>query len=357
MIDPRYSELAKILVEECVETQTGEHVWIRAISVEALPLAREVYKQVVRLGAHPLYDISDDAVSSFFYKHATAEQLNHKPDLMEFIANLADKTITIVGEANKRELATTDPKKIVERSRLIRPVKDIIMAKPWVLTYVPTHGMAQDAQMSLEEFEDFYFTATNRDWKKVEARMQTYAEFLTDAKDLHIVGEKTDLHMSVQGRTWIYDDWKANMPGGEVFTSPIANTVEGEIFFSFPLLRQGKIIRDIHLFFERGKVVKATASEGQEALEHLLDTDEYARRLGEVAIGGNPGITSYMYNMLFDEKMAGTIHCALGQGFEECGGETKSALHMDIVKDMTSPGSTITVDGKPFLVDGKIVIE
>ncbi|MCD8485157.1 aminopeptidase [Candidatus Woesebacteria bacterium] len=357
MLDPRYTQLAEILVHKCVETRPGDHVWIRSISTESLPLAREVYKQIVLAGAHPIYDISDDAVSAFFYKHATAEQLNHKPDVMEFVATLADKTITIVGEPNKRELANTDPKKIVERSRLIRPVKDVIMAKPWVLTYVPTHGMAQDAQMSYDEFEDFYFTATNRNWQEVQDRMQSYAKFLTDAKDLHIVGEKTDLHMSVQGRTWIYDDWKANMPGGEVFTSPVANTVEGEIFFSFPLLRQGKIIRDIHLFFENGKVVKATASEGQDALEHLLDTDEDARRLGEVAIGGNPGITSYMYNMLFDEKMAGTIHCALGQGFEECGGETQSALHMDIVKDMTTPGSTITVDGKLFMKDGKIVLD
>lgn len=357
MLDPRYTELAEILVKKCVETKPGEHIWIRTISIESIPLAREVYKQVVLAGAHPIYDISDEGIGSFFFKHASKEQLAQKADVMEFVAKKADKTITIVGEANKRELASTDPKKLVERSRLIRPVKDIIMAKPWVLTYVPTHGMAQDAQMSLEEFEEFYFTATNRDWQEVQDRMETYAKFLTNAKDLHIVGEKTDLHMSVEGRTWIFDDWKANMPGGEVFTSPVADSVEGEIFFSFPLLRQGKIIRDIHLFFERGKVVKATASEGLETLEHLLDTDEDARRLGEVAIGGNPGITSYMFNMLFDEKMAGTIHCALGQGFEECGGETQSALHMDIVKNMSLPGSTITVDGKPFMVDGKIIID
>ena len=356
MIDPRYTELAKILVQKCVETKPGDHVWIRSISTASLPLAREVYKQVIQAQAHPIYDITDEAVGSFFYKHATPEQLNHKPDVMEFVASLADKTITIVGEANKRELSSADPKKMVERSKLIRPVKDIIMKKPWVLTYVPTHGMAQDAQMSLDEFEEFYFTATNRDWQKVQDTMETYAQFLTGAKDIHIVGQKTDLHLSVADRTWIFDDWKANMPGGEVFTSPVADSVEGEIFFSFPLLRQGKMIRDIHLHFEKGRVVRATASEGQETLEHILNTDSDARRLGEVAIGGNPGITNYMFNMLFDEKMAGTIHCALGQGFKECGGETESALHMDIVKDMTKPGSTITVDGKPFMVDGKIVL-
>lgn len=355
MRDPRYTQLAEILVRKCVETKPGEHIWVRALSPAALPLAREVYKQIVLAQAHPIYDLHDDAVSSFFYKHATADQLNHKPDVMEFIATLADKTITIVGEANKRELSETDPKKILERSKLLRPVKDIIMAKPWVLTYVPTAGMAQDASMSEDDFEDFYFGATNRDWSQIEKQMQTCAEFLTDAKDLHIQGQKTDLHMNTKGRTWIYDDWKANMPGGEVFTSPIADSVEGTIYFSYPLLYQSKLIRDITFTFERGVIISASASENQALLDDILNTDTDARRLGEVAFGGNPGIQRYMYSVLFDEKMAGTLHCAIGQGFAECGGETKSAIHMDIVKDMTQAGSRVTVDGRDFLVDGKIL--
>lgn len=356
MRDIRYTQLAEILVKQCVETQPGDHVWIRATSIEALPLAREVYKQVVQANAYPLYDVSDDQVSNYFYKYATPEQLNHKPDVMEFMAKLADKTITIVGEANKRELSGADPKKLLERSKLIRPVKEIIMNKPWVLTYVPTHGMAQDANLSFDDFEDFYFGSTNRDWKEVENRMKAYANFLTDSKEVHYVGEKTDLRYSVVGRKWIYDDWKANMPGGEVFTSPIADSVEGDIYFNYPLLYQGKLIRDIQLHFEKGIVTQASATENEDFLLKILDTDTDSRKFGEVAIGGNPGITNYMYSMLFDEKMQGTIHCALGQGFTECGGETKSAIHMDIVKDMTAKGSRITVDGKDFLVDGKILV-
>lgn len=355
MRDPRYTQLAEILVRKCIETQPGEHIWIRALSPAAMPLAREVYKQVVLAQAYPLYDLQDDAVSSFFFKHATGDQLNHNPDVMEFIAKLADKTITIVGEANKRELSETDPKKLLERSKLLRPVKDIIMAKPWVLTYVPTAGMAQDASMSLDDFEDFYFGATNRDWSDIQHEMEVCAEFVTNAKDLHIQGDRTDLHMSVAGRKWIADDWKANMPGGEVFTSPVADSVEGTIYFSYPLLYQSKLIRDISLTFERGRIVKASATENLDMLENILDTDSDARRLGEVAFGGNPGIRRYMYSVLFDEKMAGTLHCAIGQGFAECGGETHSAIHMDIVKDMTLPGSRVQVDGKDFLVDGKII--
>jgi aminopeptidase len=356
MRDPRYTKLAEILVNKCIETKPGEHIWIRAISPDSLPLAREVFKQIVLVGAHPLYDITDDAVSNFFYKHATADQLNHKPDTMEFIATLADKTITLVGESNKRELAGSDPKKMLERSKLLRPVKDIIMKKPWVLTYVPTPGMAQDANMSQDDFEDFYFGATNRDWQEVQDTMQQCSEFLNGVKDLHITGVKTDLHMSAADRTWIYDDWKANMPGGEVFTSPVADSVEGTIYFNYPLLYQSQLIRDITLTFERGRIVEATATESQSLLDDILNTDTDARRLGEVAFGGNPGIRRYMYSVLFDEKMAGTLHCAIGQGFAECGGETQSAIHMDIVKDMTSPGSRVTADGKDFLVDGKIVV-
>ena len=356
MHDPRYTQLAEILVKQCVETKPFENIWIRAISVDSLPLAREVYKQVVLLGANPLYDIHDDQVGAFFYKHATAEQLRQKPDVMEYMANKADKTITIVGEANKRELAGADPKKMLERSKLIRPVKEIIMGKPWVLTYVPTPGMAQDAGMSYQDFTEFFFGATLRDWKVVEKQMATWAKRLSKAKILHIKGNQTDLKLSVAGRKWISDDWKANMPGGEVFTSPVADSAEGELYFNFPLLRDGKMIRDIHLWFEKGRVVKATASENEEFLKHILETDEDSNRLGEVAFGGNPGITEYMYNMLFDEKMAGTMHLALGQGFAECGGETQSAIHMDIVKEMTSPGSEVLLDGEVFLREGVITV-
>lgn len=355
MRDSRYTQLAEILVKECISTKAGEHIWIRTISAEAMPLAREVYKQIILAKAFPIYDISDDQVGSFFYKYANPDQLNHHPDVMEFIAKLADKTITLVGEANKRELSETDPKKILERSKLMRPVKEVIMKKPWVLTYVPTPGMAQDAGMSLDDFEDFYFGATNRDWSEIQENMRVCAEFLDNAKDIHILGHKTDLHLSASGRKWIFDDWKANMPGGEVFTSPVADSVEGTIYFNYPLLYQSKLIRDISFTFEKGRIVQASASENQEMLENILDTDPDARRLGEVAFGGNPGIRKYMYSVLFDEKMAGTLHCAIGQGFAECGGETQSAIHMDIVKDMTSPGSKVLVDGKEFMVDGVIL--
>lgn len=356
MKDPRYQQLAHILVDQCVEATKGQTVWIRALGPSSLILAREVYKAVVRAGALPLYDIHDDAVTAFFYKYASTEQLNHKPETAQFFAKKADKIITLVAEENKGELADADPKKVLDRSKLMRPVKELIMSKPWVLSYVPTAAMAQDARMSLEDFEDYYFASTLRDWSVVEQEMAQWAAQLTTAKTMQVIGEKTDLTLSIANRKWINNDWKANMPGGEVFTSPVAESVEGEIFFNYPLYREGKMIKDIHLFFEKGRVVKATASENEDYLHHILDTDEDARKLGEVAFGGNPSITRYMYNMLFDEKMAGTMHFALGQGFSECGGTTQSAIHMDIVKNMRLPGSRVLLDGKLFYQEGQVIL-
>lgn len=354
--DPRLDELAKILVEECVQAGPGTRVWIRAIGLSAAPAARAVYKHALAIGALPHYDLHDEQAGSLFYRFATDDQIRVEPHIARYIAENSDATITLIAEDNKRELATMDPKKMIERSVLMRPIKDIIMGKPWVLTTVPTPAHAQDAGMSSAEFTDYYFSATLRDWPKMEQEMKKWATKLEKSKVLRVVGQKTDLSMTIAGRHWVFDDWKANMPGGEVFTSPVAESVEGEIFFEFPLLRDGQIISDIWLRFEQGRVVDFTASTGKEKLAHLLETDTDARRLGEVAFGGNTGITQYMYNVLFDEKMAGTMHFALGQGFTECGGETQSALHMDIVKDMRLPGSQVLLDGKVFLKAGQVLL-
>lgn len=346
MTDPRLIELAHILVDKCIDTQTQEKIWVRAIGLEAVPLAREVYKRVIQLGAVPVYDIADEQVQSYYYKHATPEQLTHKPDITEFIARNVDKSIAIFAESNKRELAEADPKKMLERAKATKAVSDIIMSKPWVLTQVPTTGEAQAADMSLEDYEDYYFRCTNRDWSKIEAEMKKLADRLTQAKELRIKGDGTDLRMSVTGRKWIYNDWKANMPGGEVFTSPVRDSVEGEIYFEYPRTFRQKTIAGIRLSFKRGRVVKATATHNEEYLQAILATDEEACTLGEVAFGGNPGVVRYMDNLLFDEKMAGTMHCALGRGFVECGGDATGSIHMDIVKEMRKPGSEVWLDGE-----------
>ncbi len=355
MTDPRLTHLAEILVKQCISTNAMEKVWVRCTDPSGLPLATEVYKQAVLLGALPTLDISVEGLNSWFYQHANKKQLNAHPGFFEFQVNYFDKSVMIWAEVNKADMVPVDKKILTLREKINHPFKEALMRKPWVLTDYPTAGMAQSANMNVEELEDFYFSATLQDWTKIEKQMKKLAEVLTNA-NIHIVGEQTDLRLSTKGRIWIADDWKANMPGGEVFTSPVETEVEGEIYFNYPLQRQGKMMRDIHLWFEKGQVVKATASENQDFLLHLLDTDEGARRFGECAIGGNPGIQTYMNNVLFDEKMAGTIHLALGQSFPECNGKNMSAIHMDMIKNMRIKGSFVKANDKMVLKDGKFVV-
>lgn len=356
MTDSRLKKLAQILVTGSIEVQPMEKVEIRLTDAVGLPLAIEVYKQVVKVGGLPSLDIGVESLSAWFYRNANSDQLKAFPKVAEFKAKHADKFVTIVADVNKREMSGVDPKVVLERSKITQPIKEVILKKRWVLTYYPTPAMAQDANMDLEQFEDFFFNSTNRDWTQVEAQMHRVAQVMDNAQEIEVKGEDTHLLLSARGRKFIYDDWKANMPGGEVFTAPVDDATEGYIYFNYPLLRQGKLIRDIRLEFEKGRVVKATASEHQAYLNQILDTDEGARILGEFAIGGNPGIQRYMYNVLFDEKMYGTIHMAVGSAYEECRGVNKSAIHMDMIKDMRTPGSQVIADGKVILDEGKIVV-
>lgn len=356
MTDHRNEKLAEILVNYSIKAKPNEKVMVRLTNPIGLPLAREVYKRLIRVGAHPYVDISDEGTAKYFFDFANHEQLQAKPEIAKFLADWADKTITIVADVNTRELANADHRKLLIRSKLLKPIRDISIKKPWVLTYYPTPAMAQDANMGYDDFCDFFYRACNRDWKKEDIYLQKLASMLNNANLIEVKGVLTNLRLSAKGRVFVPCSGQYNMPDGEVFTAPVDDSVEGEVYFNYPLLRQGKMIRDIHLWFEKGKVVKATASEHEEFLHKILDTDEGARRLGEFAIGTNKGIQNYMYNVLFDEKIYGTIHMALGEAYEECKGINKSAIHMDIIKDMTSNGSSVVADGKTILKDGKIVV-
>lgn len=351
-MDIRYTQLAQLLLDYSVQAKHGDKVWIRCIGLPSLTLAREVYTESIKRGALPYLDISDDTIHATYFTHAAEHQLKAQPVIEEYIVDWADKIVTVYGEENSRSMASVDPKKFTEHSQTKKKIRAVTMTKPWVLTYVPTPSLAQDAGMSTQAFEDFYFNSTLRDWKKEGERYTKLANRLTNAKEIHVIGQETDLTLSAAGRKFIPDNGECNMPGGEVFTAPVDTSVNGHVYFEFPLLRSGKLIRDIRFWFEDGRIVKATASENQELLLQMLNTDEGARTLGEFAIGMNPGITNYMYNTLFDEKIEGTIHMAFGQAYEECGGTNTSAMHVDIVKEMRLPGTSITIDGVVIMKDG-----
>lgn len=354
MNDQRLAKLANILVNKSIAVKPMEKVWVRLFDPVGLPLAEEVAKAITRAGGLPYLDIGVERFSSWYMTHANDAQLSAEPKLFAFHANHFDKSVAIAADVNTSDMVNVDPKKLQLRAKLMEPHRAVISNKPWVLTHYPSAAMAQAANMNLEELEDFYFETTNQDWDKVEKEMKKLSEAMHDS-EIHVIGEQTNLRLSSKGRKWIYDDWKANIPGGETFTAPVDNSVEGEVYFNYPLTRQGVTMRDIHLWFEKGVVVKATASDNQAYLEHILDTDKGARRLGEFAIGGNPGVTRYMNNVLFDEKMKGTIHMALGFAYPDCGGINKSAIHMDMIKDMRIKGSTLTANGKTILKEGKFV--
>jgi aminopeptidase len=353
-MDQRYEALAQILVQQCIAVKPGDKVWVTVQDTIGLPAAEAVVSQIIAAGGYPHIELGSERLREHVLERATLEQLVGNIDLFAFQTQHFDKRIVLEVEVNQASLARVDKKKLQDRDRALRPFSKLLLEKPWVYTCLPSPSLAQSARMSTAQLEDFYFNATVQDWPKEAVRMKHMAEQLENAQ-LHIVGEETDLHLSSQGRIWVWDDWKANMPGGEVFTAPVDNSVEGHVYFSFPLTRNGVVMRDIRLWFEKGVVVKATASEGQEYLEQLLDTDAGARRLGEFAIGGNKGVTSYMNNVLFDEKMYGTLHMALGHAYTDCGGVNSSALHMDIVKDMRLAGSEIRADEKVVLKDGEWV--
>jgi aminopeptidase len=230
----------------------------------------------------------------------------------------------------------------------------LTMELKWVGCQYPTPALAQEAGMSLGAFADFLYGACLLDWDAERERMRRFAERFDRAEEVHIISEGTDLRLSIAGREMFIDAGSANMPGGEFFTSPIEDSAEGEIVFGeFPAVYTGREVQGIRLRFDDGVVVDASAELNEEFLQELLDRDEGARRLGELGIGCNPGITRHMKNTLFDEKIDGTVHLALGNGLPEVGGTNQSQVHWDIVKDMRREGSRIELDGEPVQEAGR----
>jgi aminopeptidase len=349
------TQLAQIITQKCLAVQSLEKIQIFSSTPLGLPLARAVYQSVIDLGGLPSYSIQDESSVAYFYLHAQKKQLNHYPQQSEAEAKYFDKFVQIIAPENNAYLSGVDQTKVMARAVLTKKIKEIKLQKPWNLTYYPTPALAQAANLSLEQLTDFYFNCVLQDYDKMSNKMAKFAHRLNQVKTLRFLGQDTDLTISVAGHIWNDQDWKCNLPGGEVFTTPIKNSVNGKIYFNYPLTNASVTMRDIYLEFRDGKVVQAKASQGFDHLQKLLDTDKGSRYLGEVAFGLNHGCNRYMDNVLFDEKMAGTIHVALGESFPECGLDNRSALHLDIIKDMSGKNDRVFADGKIIMKAGKIV--
>ncbi|HMO26649.1 MAG TPA: aminopeptidase, partial [Tepidisphaeraceae bacterium] len=269
-------------------------------------------------------------------------------------------------EQNTRLMSNIDPDRIARQSRARRPIMEVMMKRAaegkmrWVGTQFPTLACAQDAEMSLREYEDFVYGAGLLDqpdpvaaWRQLSEKQKRMVDYLNDKKHLRVRSANgTDLQMSIEGRRWINCDGHENFPDGEVFSGPVVESVEGTIRFSFPGVHNGREVQDVRLTFKEGKVVDASAGKGEDFLMSMLDMDEGSRFLGECAIGTNYGITKYTRNTLFDEKIGGTVHFALGAGYPETGNTNESGLHWDLVLDLRT-GGTIEVDGETISTDGR----
>jgi aminopeptidase len=356
MADPRVKKLAQILVKHSIRVKRGETVLIVSSTELAKPLVLEVFREVMLAGAHPMTSIGFEETQNIFYELAGKAQINNFPETKMYEAKHIDCVVNIRASANKKALSNVDPKRISERSKVLRPIgEEIVNNKRWVLCNFPTHALAQEADMSLAEYEDFLYGATNIDWKKVKKEEMKLKRRLDKAKEIRIKGKETDLTIGIKGRKAIACYGDRNMPDGEVFLSPVEDTAEGHIHYcEMPAIYQGREVTGIRLRFEGGKVVDASAEKNEKFLITMLDTDPGARFLGEVGIGVNYGIKKCSKDILFDEKIGGTVHLAVGRSYEDAGGKNISAIHWDMIKDLRKNGA-IYLDGKQIQKNGKFL--
>ena len=356
MADSRVVELASILVNHSLGVKRAEKVLISASSELAKPLVLEVYREVMKKGAEPILNIGFEEAAEIYYRLATDAQLKAFPRIAAYRAKNIDCVVNIRASVNKKALSGVDPSRIAMRSKVISPISDIIVNKKrWVLCNYPTNALAQEAEMSLEEYEDFLYGATNIDWKAVKKEEMRLKRALDRAREVRIQGEDTDLTIGIEGRKAIACYGACNMPDGEVFMSPLEKTAEGQIYYEMPAIYQGREVTGIRLRFRAGKVVDASAEKNEEFLLAMLDTDRGARYLGELGIGVNYGIQRFSKDILFDEKIGGTVHLAVGRSYDEAGGKNRSAIHWDMIKDLRQGGS-LSLDGRVIQENGRFLL-
>jgi aminopeptidase len=333
----------------------------------ASPLVRSLYRRVLEAGGHPNLRLSLDGQPEVLLKEGSEAQLEWiNPAALEDVEG-ADVRIAIEADINTRSLSDVDPSRQARYARARETLRDRYFERTAagelrsVVTLFPTSATAQDAEMSLEQYENFVYRAglldredPVREWEKLGETLQRLATWLGEKRELRVVTEGTDLTLRVDGRTWIPCDGKENFPDGEVFTGPVESSVEGTVRFTYPASFSGRMIKDVELTFRGGEVVEAKATEGEEFLREMLAMDDGARRAGEFAFGMNDAVREFTGHVLFDEKIGGTVHLALGKSYPESGGVNRSALHWDLVCDLRA-GSEVYADGELVYRDGSFL--
>jgi len=340
--DPRIEQYAKLLVEDCVDVQSGWQVLVRS-QPAAKPLIDGVCREIARRGAYalPRIALESSGVNSAWLKEAPEELLQDLAPIDAYSIENADCFIAILAPDNTRDASDIPPERMGMLQTASRKYAEPFFRdeKKWVGCQWPTAALAQDAGMTLEQFEDFLYGAVLIDWPALEREMERIAERFDGAQEVRIVGQDTDLTFSLAGRKGKVSAAGANMPSGEVFYSPVEDSAKGVVTFSeYPAYYFGRDVNGARLRFENGRAVEITAASNEDFFKSVLSTDEGASVLGEFGIGCNPGIQEHMRNTLFDEKIEGTIHLAMGNGFPMIGGTNESAVHWDMVKDLRRGG-------------------
>jgi aminopeptidase len=359
-IDPRVQQHARVLAHYSLAAQPREVITIDGPPA-AEPLIVAAHEELLRAGAFPAVRMTPEACLNNLFRSGKPHHFDEISPLDRATVRAIDGTIRIMAATNTRALSDVKPAQQARIAKATRALRQTLLKKKWVLTLHPTAAYAQDADMSLTTFENFVYAAVYADtdnavkhWKAAARRQAKLIAALHGADQFRIVGPDTDLTLSIKNRTFINSCGKHNMPCGEIFTGPIENSAEGHIRYDYPVVHAGREIDGIRLVFHKGRVVEAAAEKNEAFLLQMLDMDPGARRLGELGIGTHYGIKQFIKNILFDEKIGGTIHLALGQSYAETGGKNNSALHWDMIKDLRR-GGALYVDGKLFQKNGRFV--
>jgi aminopeptidase len=373
MVDPRLTNLAKTLVRYSTKVQPKDHVAIIG-SPLAEPLICEILSEVLSAGGYPYPFLGleirrgSSRLEETFFSEASLDQLEHVSRTDSMIYEEFEVMITIYSKENTHGLSNLDPHRFAAWSKARTQITETRRRRTaegnhhWCVTLFPTSAHAQDAEMGLHEFEDFVFSATYSDlpdpvaeWNQIHDQQQKLVDWMAGKDAVKIKGPNVELSLSIKDRTFINSDGTFNMPSGEIYTGPVEDSVNGWVDFTFPAVLSGREVEGIHLEFENGRVVEASAKKNEQFLLTMLDVDPGARYLGEWAIGTNNRIQTFTKNILFDEKIGGTMHMALGAGYPQTGSTNKSAIHWDMICNMRD-GGEILVDGEKIYESGKFLI-
>lgn len=361
--DSRLRKLAYLLVNYSVGVQEKQTVRLSG-TTNSEPLLRELYQEVIKAGGYPRVTMQFPDQDYLFYKLGQDHQINHLDPIDLYEMENIDALIVIFLDLNPHNLTSIDSEKKQKHILAKKKLSETVFQRwgsgelNWVGTAFPSSALAQEARMANDEYKEFLFSCMHLNeenpiqyWQNFSNWQQQICDRLNSVKQMQYIGQDTDLSFRCEGRKWINCDGKVNFPDGEVFTSPVEDSVNGTIRFTYPGIYQGEEVEDILLRFENGRIVEAKAKKGEKLLHDLIEIDEGARYVGEIAIGTNTQIDKFTKNMLLDEKMGHTIHLAIGRGMPESGSRNNSAIHWDMLKDMRG-GGKIFADGKLIYKDG-----